>query len=479
MPIPSARLPLLSKKFREIDTTIDGSNKTGIPSTHCLSKTAFSSMYHDSHQVYELLDKWNHQGPPNVELMQQLFESKPAEAKRRFLYGQTLLHRAVESFPNRGDVVLCILEAYPEALSVEDDNGFLVLHRLLFSGNWYKSHEIMQLVPKFVEVCPDSVITPTSTGRLPLHLACQRTESLELVEYLLDCFPDACHYRDDEGKFPLDHALEVTDPNASIVELLVKQHSVLLTYQDENGCLPLQRLLKKVGTSRRSARYDKVVQVLLQGFEGSLRLQDGEGNTPLMLACTSGNPLGLIYALLRQWPEQITSSTAPSIFDNEHFNGELIHSSLASESISLHKVELWIQRYPDIVLSRDGHGRLPLHYAVASTSDEALEIVQHMLVNNKQQQLDTADNDGLLPIHVAAACGSCNSDILQLLIQEHPDGLLKADKDGRLPWHYGECSRQDVVFEETAQRFPTVEVGLELVPEEIRFDFLPSQNSTE
>ena len=175
-------------------------------------------MYHDSHQVYELLDKWNHQGPPNVELMQQLFENKPEEAKRRFLYGQTLLHRAVESFPNRSDVVLCILEAYPEALSVEDDNGFLVLHRLLFSGNWYKSHEIMMLVPKFVEESPDSVITPTSTGRLPLHLACQRTESPELVQYLMKCFPDACQYRDHEGKFPLDHALEVTDPRAAIVE---------------------------------------------------------------------------------------------------------------------------------------------------------------------------------------------------------------------------------------------------------------------
>ncbi|KAL3893214.1 MAG: hypothetical protein SGARI_008314, partial [Bacillariaceae sp.] len=197
--------------------------------------------------------------------MQQLFESKPAEARRRFLYGQTLLHRAVESFPNRSDVVLCILEAYPEALSIEDDNGFLVLHRLLFSGNWYKSHEVMQLVPKFVEESPDSVITPTSTGRMPLHLACQRTESTELVQYLMDCFPDACQYRDNEGKFPLDHALEVTDPRSTIVELLVQQHPVLLTYQDDDGCLPLQRLLKKVGTSRRSARYDKVVKVLLEG----------------------------------------------------------------------------------------------------------------------------------------------------------------------------------------------------------------------
>jgi ankyrin repeat protein len=432
-------------------------------------------VYHDTYQVYELLDKWNHQGPPIVEEMNHLFESKPAEVRRRFLYGQTLLHRAVESFPTRTDVVLCIFDAYPEALQIEDDNGFLVLHRLLFSGNWYKSHEIMALVPTFCNANPDSVITPTPTGRLPLHLACQRTESDELVQYLLQSFPDACHFRDKEGKFPLDHALEVTEPRASIVQLLVQQHPVLLSYQDSHGRLPIQRLLEaKSQHSRKSSRYDKVVEVLLNGFEGSLRLQDEDGYTPLMLACMLNSPLSLVYILLRRWPEQITPNMAPSIFDNEQFNGELIHSTLASESASLHNVKLWLQRYPDILTSPDGHGRLPLHYAVASTSDEAIDIV-HLLLEYSSaqfqtQQLATTDNDGLLPIHIAAAAYS--RDILLLLIEEYPEGLLVADKDGRLPWHYGECCRHDLVFEETARRFPDTEVDLEMVPDEVRFDFL-------
>ncbi|KAG7370011.1 ankyrin repeat domain protein [Nitzschia inconspicua] len=436
-------------------------------------------VYHDAYQIYELLDKWNHQGPPNVEDMNRLFESKSNEVQRRFLYGQTLLHRAVESFPTHTDVVLCIFEAFPQALQIEDDNGFLVLHRLLFSGNWYKSHEIMALVPQFVESFTESVILPTPTGRLPLHLACQRTESEELVRYLLQSFPDACCYRDEDGKFPLDHALEVVEPRASIVEILVKQHPVLLSYQDSQGCLPIQRLLKDKSRqpSRRPSRLDTVIKVLLEGFEGSLRLQDREGRTPLLLACTLNCPLSTVYLLLRQWPEQITPNSAATIFDNERFNGELIHSSLASKSVTFQNVQLWLQRYPDIVTSPDGYGRLPIHYAVASPSDEASEIVKYLLdfdnASRKTHQLAAVDNDGMLPIHIAAAATSTNSNhILLLLMDEYPGGLLIANKDGRLPWHYGECSRQDIVFEETTRRFPDVEVDLELVPDEIRFDFL-------
>jgi hypothetical protein len=46
-----------------------------------------------------------------------------------------------------------------------------------------------------------------------------------------------------------------------------------------------------------------------------------------------------------------------------------------------------------------------------------------------------------------------------------------------LPWHYGEFSRQDIVFEETIRRFPDVEIDLSLVPDKIGFDFFPSEGT--
>ena len=117
----------------------------------------------------------------------------------------------------------------------------------------------------------------------------------------------------------------------------------------------------------------------------------------------------------RQWPEQISPNLSPTIFDNEQLTGELIHSSLASESTTLENVTLWLQRYPDIVISSDSYGRLPLHYAVASSSAEAFEIVEFLVefadASFRIQQLKHADQDGLLPLHVAAASCLCSSDI--------------------------------------------------------------------
>ena len=59
-----------------------------------------------------------------------------------------------------------------------------------------------------------------------------------------------------------------------------------------------------------------------------------------------------------------------------------------------------------------------------------------------------------------------------MMINACPKALMEQDNDGRLPWHYGECSRQDVVFEQTATLYPEIEVNLDLVPEEIQWDIL-------
>jgi hypothetical protein len=70
-------------------------------------------MYHDGFQVYELLDKWNHQGPPNPKDLKDLFDRDPAVARQEFLFGQTLLHKCMEFYSNRLDLVHIFLEAYP------------------------------------------------------------------------------------------------------------------------------------------------------------------------------------------------------------------------------------------------------------------------------------------------------------------------------------------------------------------------------
>jgi ankyrin repeat protein len=435
-----------------------------------------STYYHDAYQIYEILDK-SYQNPPDPDAMRDLFIRRPSEATREFVYGQTLLHKSFEFFSHKTDVIDVILEAYPQSLEKEDDHGYLPIHRLL-SGQW--GDNIKEMTSKIINAFPDCLVTSTSTGLTPLHIASKRSECADVVKLLL-CFPDACQYRDHLGKFPLDHALEARDPNQTIVQLLVSQHPVLLSFPDESGSLKIHRTLKKCSLLQRSS-YDEVIEILVSGCESSLRVQDVSGCTPLLIACTQNHSLAQIYSLVRKWPEQVTSNMSKSIFDSTAFNGELFYPSLISKSANLSNVKNWLLQDPGARFRQDLFGRLPIHYAVISNSEKAHQIVQCLLFGGEElkeaheplcaQQLSVKDNNERLPIHLAAASPSCRPNILTLLIDTYSKGLMAKDKDGRLPWHYGECSRQDLVFETTANLFPEMEIDLELVPEEIQWDVI-------
>jgi ankyrin repeat protein len=337
----------------------------------------------------------------------------------------------------------------------------------------------------------------TNTGTLPLHLACKRADSgkeskcIDVVRYLLTTFPDAVRYRDNENKFPLDHALQDQVVNLDIIRLLIQEYPVLLSFPDDSGMLPLHRTLK----SSFGLRHQTVVELLVDGYEGALRLQDKDGYTPLLYACTMNRRLSTVYSLVRKWPEQVMVGHAANsiIFGSpDKFNGELLHSSFSSKASKLESVVKWLERYPDGIWNKDLHGRLPIHYAVISPSHDALAIVCLFLehedgtdsgcnddVENKDdgrprrtRQLATPDNDGRLPLHFASACPRCSNEMLTMLIQRYPKALIHEDNDGRLCWHYADLARQDVVFEETTQRYRDVEYDLELVPEEIRWDIV-------
>ena len=413
----------------------------------------------DSYAVWELLDIWNHRGPPIAEDVRRLFRRDPDSAKKEFLYGQTLLHRCMDTYGDRVELVKVLLEAYPRALLKTDDNGFLPLHRALMSEHWNPNREIVELL---ISQAPETIISAGPTGALPLHLACRRTNEA-VVQYLVDCFPDAVQYRDNDGKFPLNHALDTPDPNDRIVELLVQAYPVLLSFSDDKGRLPLHCSLE-----RHRNLHTRIIEILIDHCPGALRLQDGLGKTPLLQACVQNNPLSQIYSLVRKWPEQVTTQ-ASSIFEEDTFNGEMLPSALASKSTSLDQVVKWVGLYPHVVLSPDLQGRLPIHYAVLSPSDEALDIVRFLLDESGSSSLSVADNHGRLPLHYAAVAGIEATD---LLLEVYPEGLLRADEDERLPWHYADCARNDRLYEGMCELYPETEFDLDLVPEEIRWDVI-------
>jgi ankyrin repeat protein len=416
-------------------------------------------MYEDEFQVHDLLDRWNPFGPPIPDRVIELFNQTPTAAEHIFSDGQTLLHKCMQHYSNRMDLVEIFIEGYPEALIHGDNKGCLPIHLALTAERREPNLELVKLL---ILKAPETVLEQTPSGKFPLHLACQRCDA-SVVKFLIECFPDILHYRDRSGKFPFDYALDQKDINVEVMNILLDQNPDLLTFIDDDGDLPLHRILQ-----RNHRSFDTIVDILTDICPLALRFQNSEGQTPLLQACSEFNSLSQVYTLVRRWPEQVTTQ---AVFYETSFNGELLPSALASKSSTLDRVRQWINMYPDVVLSPDTQGRLPIHYAAVSSSYDAADIIQ-FLVEMSESSVSRADQYGRLPLHYACGSLSCDEDRADALIDAFPEGLRHADNDGRLPWHYADRARNSFVFDRTFELFPEMDTDLDMVPDEIRWDIL-------
>jgi hypothetical protein len=82
-------------------------------------------------------------------------------------YGQYPLHKAIDhACPESMNVIALLLELYPAAAKVADQDGYLPLHVCLDSRNPDED-----LVEQLLIAFPDAAKRPTVDGLLPLHMA--------------------------------------------------------------------------------------------------------------------------------------------------------------------------------------------------------------------------------------------------------------------------------------------------------------------
>jgi hypothetical protein len=79
---------------------------------------------------------------------------------------------------------------------VQPETSSLLLHRLC-----ERESVPTALIRKVAEAYPDALWAPDQSGRLPLHLACQRVASEEVIQLLAR--PESCRAADNEGLLPL------------------------------------------------------------------------------------------------------------------------------------------------------------------------------------------------------------------------------------------------------------------------------------
>lgn len=106
-----------------------------------------------------------------------------------------------------------------------------------------------------------------------------------------------------------------------------------------------------------------------------------------------------------------------------------------SEKVTEGMIRFILHYFPGAANWADGDGRLPLHYA-CKNNNITLNIVQ-ILIAASYESVGRFDRDGMLPLHYLFENSNLDDtvvlDILQLILEKHPESIRHAEIDGYLP----------------------------------------------
>ena len=168
---------------------------------------------------------------------------------------------------------------------------------------------------------------------------------------------------------------------------------------------PLHRFLRPRGYRPLPVRAD--VSTLLEFNELSAHVQDGEGRTPLHVAC-------------------------------------------ANRLITIDIIELLLGFHPKAALVQDQRGQTPLHLVCIQPRESAIAL----LVERTPEACSILDENGATPLHYAcSSLASTNHRSLYHLVSHNPSIALAPDKHGDTPFSIF-CDRYQKIYQRAVSLYP-------------------------
>ncbi len=310
-----------------------------------------------------------------------------------------------------------------------------------------------------------------------------------IIQCLLEYFPVAANYPDDDGLLPLHYALtHCKNVSTGIIQLLIDAAPDSVRHTDNSGYMPLHWLCNNDKLDETFAV--ATLRLLLEKYPDSTQHVDNTGLLPIHIAATSKSPefCGL---LIEAYPrsERIAS----------HMGMLPIHCACLKNSVDV--VEYLYNLYPDSINHATQDGAYPIHFAISTSAfrigtpldkNEALKIVKFLIgcdpnvkfqeckqgesllhlacrcdhgqsstivalgiieaiYNAQPEFIRKEDVKGKLPLHKLCANSSLDNSnstamaILRLLLEKYPESIRHADNDGYLPIH-GAAGRKSPEF---------------------------------
>lgn len=284
----------------------------------------------------------------SIEMIQFLLQSNPSATKIRGEGNLVPLQNALfNESPHRVQIVKCLLDADPSAAKIINSDGDSLFH-LAIDQECGKD-----LLQHLIQVYPEGVSVQNDVGQLPLHAACftkDMPRTLENVELLLKVNPDAARVTNIYGHVPAHIAAELSTPEVLKRVVDAYPEGIYLACAEDNNNTPLIKAI----TSGNEA----TISFICSHFPNAVNVVNSYGLNPLHFAAESDN-LKVIKKLYNSYPENIRR------VDNE---GRLpihvfiqVHQDILHESSSeADCVRYFLKQYPESAAVQDHHGDTPL-----------------------------------------------------------------------------------------------------------------------
>lgn len=238
-----------------------------------------------------------------------------------------------------------------------------------------------------------------------------------LTEELSEAFPDgilverickisqALHHKRSDGSLPIHVACHNSNclKSKRIFSLLIEPAPETLQTKNKVGLLPLHKAVCVCGEQQLD-----VVKMLIDLNMSSLTSKTNDGHTPLHLALST--PKTICAELIQHM--LVLNGKIAAIPDS--FGHLALHKLVSRSKVEVDLVELLLEANPSAAGNKDYRG-----YVHLSTL---------MLFYFYDISLS------LLPLHWVVSKRDPNLEVLFLLAERYPEGLLESDQDGCTPY---------------------------------------------
>jgi len=341
-----------------------------------------------------------------------IVESQPQVLDQVDNSGRTVLHYSAICNSLSTDVINYLVSQNEFRLLTKTTKGSTPLH--LACATKLPLEKLMVFADREKSVFKVSNIE----GKTPLFLACCEKTPLDVIKYLLDSCPTSLGMADLDGYTPLHAACCSTNMSLELVEFLVmwdKMTLIVKTTKGGSGRSPLHVASALTGRM-------ELVSFLATTNPSILTEPDNEGLTPLHVACACSD-LETVKALLSMNEEVLKLKT-------HQYYTPFVEACVAENMpVVVHMAET----YPDVLSIKSNLiSWYPLHHACAEGKKDALKF----LLEKYPAAAKEVDTRGRTPLALVACREDCDPNIIYLLVSSYFDAVKILDNDGIPPLNH-------------------------------------------